>query len=101
MKKLLLSLCALSMGATLSIHALEKSGEPYVDAETLRIEESMGEHPKERLYFQQQLAKLDKQTLKAHIEKLKEEAKRKTGAALERIKARIKQYENAIKTKLQ
>lgn len=100
MKKLVTSLLALATVATFSIQALEKSGEPSVDAETLRIEESRGERPQERLYYQHKLNQLNKENLSAEITRLKDEAKQKTGSALEKIKAKIREYEAAIKAKL-
>lgn len=99
MKKLLISLLGLIV-ITSSAVALEKPAYPEVDAETLRIEEEMGEHPEERIYYQKRLAELDKEKLSVRINKLKEESKQKSGAALQKIKEKIRHYENAIKAKL-
>jgi predicted transcriptional regulator len=92
MKKLLVSLLAVSLIPSLSVNALEKPGTEDVDIETYRIEEMLQENPGEHIYHSKKLAQLDKQTLSNKIKELKEKAKKVTGAAVANIKAKIKQY---------
>lgn len=100
MKKLLLSLLTLGMFSPLAIVSLEKPATPDVDIETLKIEESLGEHPQERLLLQKRLADLDKSVLQKRIEELSEKAKKESGKALEKIKSRINYYKEALRAKL-
>lgn len=84
MKKLVTSLLAVSMIATLSIGALEKPGTPDVDYETREVEQLLSEKTG---------------VLKQKMAEWKEKAKRATGRALEKIRVKIKQYEDALETR--
>jgi DNA-directed RNA polymerase subunit L len=85
MKKLVLSL--FSILATVSLVAMEKPATPDVDFETYRIEKMRGENPQVHI-------------MQAKLIKLREEAKKATGSALEKIKAKINKYETLIEAQI-
>jgi hypothetical protein len=82
MKKLLVSLLALSMIVPISVKGLEKSGEPSDDFETLRIEKMRGENPKYHV-LQAKLIELKK----AKKEALTDVARQKIQADITKLEA--------------
>lgn len=90
MKKLVGSLLAITLMATLSMGALEKPATPDVDIETLRIEK-MVDAAKNK-------SGATLEDLKATLTQLKEKAKAKTAEELQKLNRLMTDLEAAIKS---